>query len=100
MKVRNKKRAHRLIEIIMMVILILIKVTKRRVKNRVVTCLMERKMIALCPNVLLKNTISNLLALIKVSKALSYQPRIINSHDHACLTNRVIYQLFSINIIP
>ena len=72
MKVRNKRRAHRLIEIIMMVILILIKVTKRRVKNRVVTCLMERKMIALYPNVLLKNTISNLLALIKVSKALSY----------------------------
>ena len=100
MKVRNKRRAYRLIEIIMMVTPILIKVTKRRVKNRVVTCLMERKMIALCPNVLLKNTISNLLALIRVSKALSYQQKIINSHDHACLTNRAMYQLFSMNIIP
>jgi hypothetical protein len=54
----------------------------RRVRRETVMILMGRMMSARCPSAMLKNIILSLLALIRVSKALSKHLRIIKRNDN------------------
>lgn len=75
---RNHLREGHLLSFIVTLIII----SMRRVRREAVIILMGRMMSARCLSAMLKNIILSLLALIRVSKALSKHLRIIKRNDN------------------